>query len=625
MAHTLTSAGVSSARLSRAAVSRVPWLAVASLLLVAGTGFAGGGYFPSSWGWPALAAAWAAALALLADDAVSLGRLGAAAAALLATLAAWTAFGAVWSIDVTQTVLEAERTSVYAAALLAALLWARRHPERLLHGVWGAAVLLCGWALVTRLVPDRFGVVDPISRYRLSEPIGYWNALGLLAAMGMLLGAGLAARASSRLGRAAAAASLPPLTLTLYFTFSRGAWAALALGLLASLALARRRLQLLALLGAVSPWIALVVWRAAVSPALTTTGSALPDMARQGHRVALVLVAASAAAALSALVIARLEPRVHVPARWQRAATVAIVSLALVAMISAFVRFGSPVTIATHAWKSFSGGSVAQTGNLNSRLFHLSSTGRTAQWHVAWIDAQKHPLLGSGAGTFERVWFENRPVPSKVRDAHNLYIETLAELGPFGLALLVAILALPLAAGLRSRDRPLVFAAFGAYVAFVLHVAVDWDWEIAAVTLAALLCGAALLATPGRPLGVLGRRAALAGAAVLAATGVYTIASQLPLKHLRSAAARGDWPAAQRAASRASALAPWSAQPWLTLGEADLKAGRLPEARDALLKAVAKSPKDWTAWADLAEATWGPERAHALARAAALNPLGTAR
>src|SRR2546425_1711154 len=103
MSLSFPSAGLVSARPLRRAVLRAPWLALASLALVAGTGFAGGGYFPSSWGWPALAAAWAAGLALLADDAVSLGRLGAAAAALLAALAAWTAIGAIWSIDVTQT------------------------------------------------------------------------------------------------------------------------------------------------------------------------------------------------------------------------------------------------------------------------------------------------------------------------------------------------------------------------------------------------------------------------------------------------------------------------------------------------------------------------------------------
>jgi hypothetical protein len=623
MSQPFSLSGAVAARPFRAAAFGTPWLAIAGLCLVAGTGFAGGGYFPSSWGWPTVAAAWAAAVALLTGERAALGRLGAAAAVLLAAVAGGTALSAIWSIDVTESVLEAQRAALYATALLTALLWARRRPEQLLHGVWAAAALLCGWALVTRLVPDRFGVIDPISGYRLSGPVGYWNALGLLAAMGVVLGAGMAARASSRLGRALAAASLPGLTLTLYFTFSRGAWIALAAGLAVALLLDRRRLQLLIFVATVAPWIGLVVWRAAVSPALTTNGSALPDMARQGHRVAFIVLASSAAAALAVAALATVEARVRVPTRWRRVAAVGIAVMAVAAVGAAFVRYGSPTTIASRAWHGFSSGSVAPGETLNSRLFHLSGTGRTTQWHVAWLDAQRHPLLGSGAGTFENVWFRDRPAPSKVRDAHNLYVETLAELGPLGLALLVAALGLPLVAGLRRRKDPLVFAAYGAYVAFLLHAAVDWDWEIPAVTLAALLCGAVLLADPGaRPLMLPGRRIALAAALLLAATGVYTIASQLPLTYLSSSTAHRNWPAAERNARHASALAPWSAEPWLELGEAELNAGRLGFARQALRKAAHKSPNDWTVWADLARTTTGRERADAQARAAALNPLG---
>jgi O-antigen ligase/polysaccharide polymerase Wzy-like membrane protein len=622
MADLLSAAGMATARLSRAATLRIPWLALATLALVAGTGFAGGGYFPGSWGWPTLAAGWAAALALLVDERSTLGRLGSAYAALLAALAAWVALGALWSVDVTQTLHEAERTAVYVSAVLAALLWARRDSVPLLHGVWIASVLLCGWALVTRVVPDRFGVVDPISGYRLSGPIGYWNSLGLLAAIGILLGLGLSARAATTLGRAAGAASVPPLAATLYFTFSRGAWIALALGLAATVAIDRRRLQLLVTLAATGGWSALCVWRAAVSPALTTYGSALTDMSRQGHRFAIVVLAASAASAVTAVVAAKLEPGIHLGPRLRRGFGWAVGALALAAAVVLFVTQGSPWSLAHRGWDNFSSGGVQTTGSLNNRLFHLSGNGRTGQWSVAWRDVKAHPLLGSGAGTFEFAWFQDRKTQSKVRDAHNLYIETLAELGPLGLALLAAALVLPLVAGVRNRDRPLAFAAFGAYVAFLVHAAVDWDWEIASVTLAALLCGAALLPTRRRPFGFRLRQMVLAASVVLVGVGVYTLAAEIPVSRLRAAAARGDWAAAERDARRAAAVAPWSAEPWFALGEAELAAGRLPQAQDALLKATARSPRSWAAWLDLAKATSGTERADALARAEQLDPLG---
>jgi hypothetical protein len=100
--------------------------------------------------------------------------------------------------------------------------------------------------------------------------------------------------------------------------------------------------------------------------------------------------------------------------------------------------------------------------------------------------------LGSGAGTFDRYWLHYRTVSSFARDAHSLYLETLAELGPIGLALLLAVLLIPLLA-LRGGRDPLLATAAGAYVAFLVHAGVDWDWEIPAVTLAGLACGSAML------------------------------------------------------------------------------------------------------------------------------------
>ena len=43
---------------------------------------------------------------------------------------------------------------------------------------------------------------------------------------------------------------------------------------------------------------------------------------------------------------------------------------------------------------------------------------RPAYWRVAISDASDHVLLGSGAGSFDDVWLERRPIPAHVRDAH---------------------------------------------------------------------------------------------------------------------------------------------------------------------------------------------------------------
>jgi hypothetical protein len=118
---------------------------------------------------------------------------------------------------------------------------------------------------------------------------------------------------------------------------------------------------------------------------------------------------------------------------------------------------------------------------------------RPAYWNVALADASEHVVLGSGAGSFDDYWLEHRPIPAYVRDAHSLYLETAAELGIVGLAFLLVALGTPLAAAVRTRENRIVTTAAAAYVAFLVHAGLDWDWEMPVTTFAGLACGAALL------------------------------------------------------------------------------------------------------------------------------------
>ena len=77
---------------------------------------------------------------------------------------------------------------------------------------------------------------------RLSYPLTYWNALGLLAAVGTILCFHLTcSRAEPPAVRVLGAAAVPLLVTTLFFTFSRGAIAAGIVGLVAYVVIGRPR------------------------------------------------------------------------------------------------------------------------------------------------------------------------------------------------------------------------------------------------------------------------------------------------------------------------------------------------------------------------------------------------
>jgi predicted membrane channel-forming protein YqfA (hemolysin III family) len=101
------------------------------LLLVPALGAVDGGFSPDAWVWSGTIAAWLAALAALGTGGSALGSAWPWAAAAGA-LCAWTIGSALWSSRQTQTVLEARRTVVYVAVVLALLLLARRGATRTL-------------------------------------------------------------------------------------------------------------------------------------------------------------------------------------------------------------------------------------------------------------------------------------------------------------------------------------------------------------------------------------------------------------------------------------------------------------------------------------------------------------
>lgn len=574
-------------------MTRESLAALGVFTLVASLGFDGGGYVATAWGWSAIVLL--AVLAVLI--ARGIGRPGGAALVFVGALAAlvvWIGTSLLWSSHVSATVLEVQRALVYVAA--AALFVLAGRGQGLLAGVLGAATLLCGYGLANWLLgnPEVPLSADPQAAERLSEPIGYANGVAILAAMGLLLSVGFAARASRPVAAAAAAATGPLFAATLYFTFGRGAWLALAIGLAVALALGPGRLQLAATA------LALAVPAAIAVVAATRLGAS-------GWLAAIVLLLC----ALSLAVPLVLRSAPYRPSlRVRRAFAVSLIALPVVVAAAVLIRLGGPAA----AYDSFKAAPTPTHGDVRGRVLSLSGSNRADYWHVAWRVYEDHPALGAGAGTYSRWWLRERPVPQPVQDAHSLYLETLAELGPIGLALLLVALAAPFAAS-RSLWTPVALAP---YAAFLAHAAQDWDWELPAVTVAALACAAAPITSAD------GRRIPRALALVPAALCLLAVPAFLgnqAAAEAESAYDRGSWRDAEGAARTARSLQPWSPEPWRLLGEAQLAQGSLAPARSSFRRGLAEDPEEWELWLDLGLASEGPSRRRAFERAARLNPL----
>jgi hypothetical protein len=188
-------------------------------------------------------------------------------------------------------------------------------------------------------------------------------------------------------------------------------------------------------------------------------------------------------------------------------------------------------------------------------------------------------------------------------------------------------LAAPLAAAFRCRGSPLVAGAAGAYAVFVAHAAVDWDWELPAVTLAGLFCGGLLVVAARTDTGVLvldrrWRTPILGPALALLAVSVVGLVGNRADAAALAAAQRGDWATARTEAERADAWAPWSAEALALEADGAVAQNDRHEARLLLRRAVTRDPTDRGLWARLASVTGGSERQLALQQAARLDPLG---
>ena len=157
--------------------------------------------------------------------------------------------------------------------------------------------------------------------------------------------------------------------------------------------------------------------------------------------------------------------------------------------------------------------------------------------------------------------------------------------------------------GWTGDERAAAAALAVALPTFLVHGALDYDWDFVALCGPLFFITGVLLATGRTPLRV-GREYAWVAVVVLVAwAGLYSIAApRVAAARVDDAFAqleRGDVEQAARTARSAHSLNPLSIAPleaWAAAEEAD---GKIARARELYVEAVDLQPLNWAAWYEL--------------------------
>jgi len=409
------------------------------------------------------------------------------AVAGLALIAAWTALSLTWA-PLSESATDAlVRLLFYTGALVAAVALLRDPlAMRAVEPVLAlGAVVVIAYGLSGRLLP---GIVhlhqSTTALGRLEQPITYWNAEGALAAIGFVLCARIAgSETRPALWRVAAAAACAPLGMGVYLSFSRGAIAAGIVGLVLLLAAAPTRAQLRAAATGLGVGLAAAI-AGGVFPEVAELRGTVAD--REG-KAALVLALLVVICAVAAVLQARAcraraaDGRLSFAHRLPAIAAACVLLAATGLVVAGLTEHGNRDQVAQRT-------GISRLASADSRRYDY--------WRVGLDAFADHPLKGIGAGGFRAEWVRERPVKDAALEVHSLPLEMLAELGLPGalaFALLVGGLGVAGRRALRVHPQLAPGACAGAAV-FALHATIDWDWQLPAVTLPALVLGGALIA-----------------------------------------------------------------------------------------------------------------------------------
>ncbi|MCO5314729.1 MAG: O-antigen ligase family protein [Solirubrobacterales bacterium] len=595
---------------------------LAPFLLLGGLALLGGGF---DLGGRHLAGivAWTAAAALLITDqarGLRFGRRFRLFTALLVALAVLSAVSAIWSSSAHSSLVEADRAiACLGFFLLGYLVCATRRRRR--YFVWGlvaALALILILALGSRLFPGS-ALPSELTIARLSFPLGYWNADGLVFGMATVAFAWASRESKRRIVGLLWVAAIPAAAAGLYLTYSRGGALAGLVTLITIFFLSRDRLwiTLAVTVGVVCSLPVIKVIQANPAVADNLGGPGAPAQGREVLAVLLVAMLGAALIFMAVVVVADRLPaaKARVLATSRKPLFLKLSGAVLVGLIGILILvFGGRV------WDGYSGDSIYFPENPEAHFTQLSGAGRYQFNQVAIETFADSPLIGTGAGTYRFEWAGRRPIDLVAQDAHSWYLEGFSDLGIPGGLLIIALTAAVIWIGVGAwrRSPPETRGASALMLAFTVTTLVafgiDWFWELGATAaLLMLICGWLVATSESGRAGH--RRTDPARWPLIAAAWAAFVLLAVPavadryMERSIGATAEGRLADAVKASQEASRLAPYWARPHMQLGVLAQAVGLERTAITEFDRAIELEPDNWQTWylRSLAESEFGLE------------------
>jgi hypothetical protein len=635
---------------------RAPQGLVALIGAALGLSAAASGMFDTAVWRPVALGAFALTLGLViaARARPSLPAFGALGGLVVVWAWAWLSVG--WAESTSRAETMAGRWGLHVA-ILAALVLALRDARSRRIGLAALALPAAGvaaWVLLRMVAgsgPDLF------VGGQLTSPLGYSNADAtyfLLAAWPMV-----AAAESRRLAVSSlAVAGLTALVALVGLTQARGAVVALVAAAVAIVALVPGRARRIWVLVAAGAGVAVLALGLDVLAPDITAATGLPSKGTL-RDAALAIASVSVGVGLVWLAVGGAARAIggrsaDAGRTVARVSTVGLVALAVAGLGGLGIASGRIADRLSTEYHDF----VDLTPlDASSSTLLGGGPNQYDYWRIALDEFRDAPVKGVGAGNYQRDYFQDRRTNEDVRQPHSLVFQTLAELGLVGV-LGLALFAAAALVGLlrtsrRARDAPadrlVAVGAGGAFVAWLVHVAIDWTWLFPSLMGLGLLAAALLLVEPraidaparttrsepdgagDAPRRLAGLRPAhvgvVAAAAVVLGAAALATARQITTQHYRAQARSvlgSDPIRAIERTSRALALHDEDVGTRYLRAAAFARLDYFGAARNELAEALRLEPHSWVTWGligdlELRRGHIGPART-AYERARGLNP-----